>query len=42
VHLFTECPEGKVIGIARRVAIHDESAMEGLEVCEWCRVRERV
>lgn len=36
VHLYTECPEGSIIGIARRVAIHDESAMQGLEWCPWC------
>jgi hypothetical protein len=41
VHLYRECPEGSIIGIARRVAIKDESAMEGLELCEWCRTREQ-
>jgi len=32
VHLYSDCPEGKLIGIARREAVHDEAAMEGLEV----------
>jgi hypothetical protein len=41
VHLFTECPQGALIGIARRVAIKDESALKGLEVCEWCQARDR-
>ena len=43
VHLFTDCPEGKLIGIARREAVttEDATAMDGLEVCEWCEVRER-
>jgi hypothetical protein len=40
VHIFTECPEGSLIGIARRAAIKDETAMEGLEVCEGCQARE--
>ena len=39
VHLYTECPEGKLIGIARReaVATDDVTVMQGLEVCDWCR-----
>lgn len=41
VHFYSECPEGSIIGIARRVAIKDESAMEGLELCEWCQATER-
>jgi hypothetical protein len=43
VHLFTECPEGRLIGIAERdtVRTSDPVAMQGLELCEWCRARER-
>jgi hypothetical protein len=43
VHLFTDCPAGKVISIAKRdaVATDDPTAMEGLEVCEWCQAREQ-
>ena len=39
VHLYRECPEGKLIGIARReaVATDDVTVMQGLEVCDWCR-----
>jgi hypothetical protein len=33
LHVYTECPEGSIIGFARQVAIKDESAMAGLEVC---------
>ena len=39
VHLYRDCPEGKLIGIARREAVHDEAAVEGLEVCVWCQGR---
>ena len=35
VHLFTDCPAGKLIGIARREAV-TETALEGLELCAWC------
>lgn len=41
VHLFTECPDGGTIGIAKRdtVRTDDPVAMEGLELCQWCRTR---
>jgi hypothetical protein len=39
VHLYTECPEGSIIGVARRTAIQDESLVNGLSLCEWCRAR---
>ena len=35
VHLFTDCPDGKLIGIARREAV-SETPLEGLELCAWC------
>jgi len=35
VHLFTECPEGQLIGIARRDPVN-LATMEGLERCAWC------
>lgn len=43
VHLYRDCPEGKLIGIARREAVttEDATAMEGLEVCVRCQGRER-
>ena len=40
VHLFTDCPEGKLIGIAGRDAVTDQTALEGLELCAWCREKE--
>jgi hypothetical protein len=36
VHLFTDCPEGKLMGIARREAVTEQTALEGLELCELC------
>jgi hypothetical protein len=38
VHLYTECPEGGLIAIAKRDAISTsgQSAMGGLEFCPWC------
>jgi hypothetical protein len=41
VHLFTECPEGKLIGIARREAVTDQTALQGLELCAWCQSEDR-
>jgi hypothetical protein len=40
VHLYRECPEGKIVAITKRdsVAIDDPTSMERLEVCNWCRV----
>lgn len=35
VHLYTECPEGSIIGIARRDPI-DLADLSGLERCPWC------
>ena len=41
VHLYRECPEGKLIGIARRdsVTASDKSALAGLELCGWCEAK---
>lgn len=38
VHLYTECPHGSTIAIAKRdtVVIDDLSTMQGLEVRGWC------
>ena len=36
VHLYADCPGGKLIGIARREAVTGRSKVEGLELCEWC------
>ena len=38
MHLYTECPEGGLIAIAKRDAIStsDRSVMEGLHWCQWC------
>ena len=41
VHLFTDCPEGKLIGIARREAVTEQTALEGLELCAWCQAKDR-
>ena len=43
VHLYSECPEGKIIAIAKRdtVRTDDPIAMAGLEVCVWCQAKER-
>jgi hypothetical protein len=39
IHLYRECPEGSIIGIAKRDVLTDESDLQGLEVCEWCQAR---
>jgi hypothetical protein len=38
VHLYTECPEGSCIGVARRDAVNiaDLSVMQELVRCAWC------
>jgi hypothetical protein len=43
LHLYTECPEGKIIAIAKRDSVNtmDPEAMKGLELCEWCRAKEQ-
>jgi hypothetical protein len=41
VHLFTDCPKGKLIGIARRDAVTNQTALEGLELCAWCQYKDR-
>jgi hypothetical protein len=43
LHVYTECPEGKITAIAKRdgVKTNDPEAMKGLEVCEWCHAKER-
>jgi hypothetical protein len=43
LHVYTECPEGKIIAIAKRDAVktNDPEAMQGLELCEWCQAREQ-
>ena len=32
---------GKLIGIARREAVPDQMALEGLELCAWCQAKDR-
>jgi len=39
VHLYSDCREGKLIGIARREAVHDVAAMEGLKCAGGARKR---
>lgn len=41
VHLYRDCPEGKLIGIARREAVTDQTSLEGLELCAWCQAKYR-
>jgi hypothetical protein len=43
LHVDNACPEGKLIAIAKRDGVNttDPEAMQGLELCEWCRARER-
>ena len=38
VHLYTECPDGSQIGIARGVAVNiaDAAVMRELGCCPWC------
>lgn len=40
VHLFADCPEGKLIGIARREAVTNQTALVRLELCAWCQGKE--
>ena len=44
LHIYTECPEGKIIAIAKRdpVATDDPKAMQGLEWCSWCLAQDRI
>jgi hypothetical protein len=43
LHVYTECPEGKIIAIAKRdsVRMNDPEAMQGLEWCSWCLAQDR-
>jgi hypothetical protein len=41
VRLFPDCPEGKLISIARRAVVTDQMAFERLEAYAWCQARER-
>jgi hypothetical protein len=41
LHLFPDCPEGKLIGIARRDAVTDQTALDGLELCDLCQEESR-
>jgi hypothetical protein len=43
VHLYSECPEGSVVAVAKRdpVRTDDPVAMQGLEVCQWCLAKQR-
>jgi hypothetical protein len=38
LHVYTECPEGRIIPIAKRdtVSMNSPGAMKGLEWCAWC------
>jgi len=40
VHIFTDYPEGKLIGIARRDAVTNQTLLEGLELCAWCQTKD--
>ena len=40
VLLFTDCPEGKLIGTARREAVTNQTPLEGLQRCEWCQAKD--
>ena len=44
LHVYTECPEGKIIAIAKRDAVNlmDPEAMNGLEWCPWCEAHNRI
>jgi hypothetical protein len=44
LHVYTECPEGKIIPIAKRDAVSLNSAeqMQGLEWCDWCQAQDRI
>jgi hypothetical protein len=43
VHLYTECPEGSIIAIAKRDSVNtmDPEAMKDLVWCSWCQRRTR-
>ena len=38
VHIYPDCPEGKIIAIAKRDAVHDtgQLKLQGFEWCAWC------
>lgn len=40
MHIFTDYPEGKLIGIARRDAVTNQTLLEGLELCAWCQTKD--
>lgn len=44
LHVYTECPEGKIIPIAKRDAVSLNSAeqMQGLGWCDWCQAQARI
>jgi hypothetical protein len=43
-HAYTECPEGKIIAIAKRDAVNtvDLKAITGLEWCAWCQAQDEI
>jgi hypothetical protein len=43
LHVYTECPEGKLIPILKRdsVAMYDPDQMDGLDWCIWCKEKDR-
>ena len=44
LHIYTECPEGKIIAIAKRdaVSLNSPEQMQGLEWCPWCAEKDRI
>ena len=44
LHIYTECPEGKIIEIATRdaVSLNSPEQMQGLEWCPWCAEKDRI
>jgi len=44
VHAYTECPEGKIIAIAKRdaVSMNSPEQMKGLEWCSWCQAQDKI
>ena len=44
LHAYTECPEGRIIAIAKRdtVSMNSPDAMKGLEWCAWCRSQDEI
>jgi hypothetical protein len=41
LHVYTECPEGSIIAIAKCDTIHTtDERMKGLEWCAWCRAKD--